>query len=58
MYEGKEYKKFVANARNILDFYIYEMHKLKDNHYFIRPLKTLNIQLIYIPSVGWVNIGL
>lgn len=56
--KGKGYDHFAARVRNIMNFNIYETYKLRDNHYFIRSLKTLNIHSILIPSVGWVNVGL
>lgn len=56
--KGKGYDHFAARTNNIINFYIYETYKLRDNHYFIRSLKTLNIHSILIPSVGWVNVGL
>lgn len=56
--KGKGYERFALRAQNIMNFYVYETYKLRDNHYFIRSLKTLNIKAINIPSVGWVNIGL
>lgn len=56
--KGKGYNHFAARVRNIMNLHIYETYKLRDNHYFIRSLKTLNIHSILIPSVGWVNVGL
>ena len=56
--KGKGYDHFAVRVRNIMNFHIYETYKLRDNHYFIRSLKTLNIHSILIPSVGWVNVGL
>lgn len=56
--KGKGYARFAARTKNIINFHIYETYKLRDNHYFIRSLKTLNIRSILIPSVGWVNVGL
>lgn len=54
--KGKGYERFAARTKNIVNFYIYETYKLRDNHYFIRSLKTLNIHAINIPSVGWVTV--
>lgn len=54
--KGKGYERFAARVRNIMNFHIYETYKLRDNHYFIRSLKTLNIHSILIPSVGWVTV--
>lgn len=56
--KGKGYDHFAARVRNIINFHIYETYKLRDNYYFIRSLKILNIHSILIPSVGWVNVGL
>lgn len=53
--KGKGYDRFAAHARNIMDFYIYETYHLRENHYFIRSLKSLNIKAISIPGIGWVN---